>query len=162
MSRAAAGITIGVRHGLGHHRHAHACSRLQLPLRDWRACTQTSTVVLLGSSAGLTSVTLPGTPACRPGTEIVAASPDLQLRRFLLRDVGARDHLGQIHHRENRRAAGGRFARIDRPVGDHAVDRADDLGVAQLGLGARALALRGAQLRLRRPSGRTAFARVSY
>src|SRR5579863_1043549 len=43
------------------------------------ACTQTSTVVLLGSTAGLTRVTLPFTWVAWPGTVIVAGSPAFKL-----------------------------------------------------------------------------------
>src|SRR5438093_11326897 len=47
-------------------------------LRCWPgffACTQTSTVVLFGSSVGLTIVTVPATGFCSPGAVIVALSP---------------------------------------------------------------------------------------
>ena len=88
------------------------------------ACTQTSTVVLLGSKAGLTRVTLPGT-GCATRHRNRRGVSRFQLRRFLLRNVGARNHLGQIHHRENRRAGGRHFARIDRPIRDDAIDRTE-------------------------------------
>src|SRR5256885_13007671 len=44
--------------------------------RSFLICTQTSTVVLLASSAGLTSETLPAMGCSSPGTTMVALSPD--------------------------------------------------------------------------------------
>ncbi len=65
------------------HLQIHGCARAQPPL-GLGASIQTSTVVLLGSSAGLISVTLPSALKS-PGAVIVAGSTDLQNGRFILR-----------------------------------------------------------------------------
>ncbi len=114
-------------------RHVHGCAGLQL-LAGISACTQTSTVVVLGSTAGLTTVTL---PAMSPsGPVMVAGLPDFDRRRFLHRNVGARDHLRNIHDRQERRSAGRHLARVNGPVGHDAGDRAADLRIRELRGGA--------------------------
>ena len=113
------------------------------------ACTQTCTVVLFGSVAGLTTVTLPVTgslPSDGRDRRLVA---DLDVLRLVLRHVDARDDLRHVHHRQQRRAGGRHLARIERPVGDDAVDGAADLGVGRLRLRAVESSAGRLDLRLR-------------
>ena len=58
------------------------------------ACTQTSTVVVLGSTAGLTTVTLPRDIAIGPGDG--GGPSDFDRRSLFHRNVGARHHLRNI------------------------------------------------------------------
>ena len=70
-----------------------------------------------------------------------------QLRRLGLRHVRADDHLRQIHHRDDRRAARRHLTRIERQVGDDAVDRARDARVRELRLRRLVVALGRVALR---------------
>ena len=121
-----------------------ACSRSP----GLSACTHTCTVVLFGSDAGLTMVTLPVTELAAVGRRDRRLVADLDVPRLVLRHVDARDDLRHVHHREQRRAGRGHLARIERPIGDDAGDRAADLRVARLRL--RALVVAFGRLDLRR------------
>ena len=62
------------------------------------ASIHTSTVVLLGSSAGLISVTLPSALKS-PGAVIVAGSPTFRMAASILRYVRLRNDRRRIHDR---------------------------------------------------------------
>ena len=70
---------------------------------------------------------------------VVAARAQHELLRLHLRDVQLGDQRRSIHYRQHRSAGSRSFARKQRPVRDYARDRAADLGVAQLRLGAKIL-----------------------
>ena len=96
--------------------------------------SQTSTVVLPGSSAGLISETFAATGSATPGTCTVRLVAHLHLLREALRNVRLGQQRRSVHHRDQRRAGGGGFAGEERPVGHHAVDGAANLGVVHLRL----------------------------
>ncbi len=77
---------------------------------------------------------------------MVALSAQLQQRRIRLRNVRAGNHLGNIHHGEQGRSGSRHLPRIQRTVGDHAIDRTANLGVAKLRARSEILSLRRLQL----------------
>ena len=64
-----------------------------------------------------------------------------------LRNIDAGHHARDIHHREQRRAGGGHFTGVQRPVGDHAADGAEDPRIAELGFERLMMRLGGFHLR---------------
>ena len=113
------------------------------------ARSQTSTVVLPGSSAGLISETLAGTGCATPGTVSVAGAPSLSCWASTLGDVQLGDQRGGVHHGDQGRACGRGLAGKERAVGDYAVDGAANLGIAEFSLGAEVLSLGGVEVSLR-------------
>ena len=64
-----------------------------------------------------------------------------------LRNIDAGHHARDVHHREQRRAGGGHFTGVQRPVGDHPADGAEDLRITELGLQGLMMRLGGFHLR---------------
>src|SRR6266849_213773 len=93
------------------------------------ACTQTSTVVVLGSTAGLTTMTF---PAKSPSGPVSRAGRPTRIEAASLTGILARENLGDVHNRNDGCATRGHLARIDGPVGHHSADRAADLRVGEL------------------------------
>ena len=89
-------------------------------------------MVLLGSSAGLTTVILPSTGFVFAGNCDRGLVADFQQRGFRLRNVSAGDDLRSVHHGEQRSAGRGHLSGIEGTVGDHAIDRAADFGITEL------------------------------
>ena len=108
-------------------------------------------MVVFGSTAGLTTVTL---PARSPSGPVMRAGrPDADGGGFFHGNVGARDHLRNIDDRNQRRSAGGHFAGINGAVRDHAADGAANLAVGNLHGGAVVMRLGGGHLRLGAANG---------
>ena len=78
--------------------------------------SQTSTVVLPGSSAGLISETFAETGSSMPGTVSVAAAPSVSCCACVCADVQLGDQRGGIHHRDQRLSRRRRF-RLRRAAG---------------------------------------------
>ena len=98
--------------------------------------TQTSTVVLPGSRAGLTRVILPGTGSVRPGTETEAGSPVFSnCACGCDKWIFARRAEVSMTVMKGAPGAGG-FTGVEGTVGDDAGDGAANFGIAELGFGA--------------------------
>ena len=86
---------------------------------------------MFGSTAGLTTVTLPGRSPSGPVMR--AGRPTLIEHRFLHRNVGARHHLRDIDDRNHAAYRWrGDLARINRPIRHDAADGTPDLRVGKL------------------------------
>ena len=73
--------------------------------------------------------------------------PTLRNAGLVQRNIDARHHAGDVHHREQGRSGAGHLAGVERPVRNHAVDGAADLRIAELGLGGLIVPLGGVHLR---------------
>ena len=111
------------------------------------ACTHTCTVVLFGVDRGADDGHLAGHRIAAAGRRQRRLVAHLHVLRLLLGHVHARDDRRHVHHGQQRRPGIGHLARIDRPVGDDAGERAPHLGVRDLRLRRLVLPLGGFHLR---------------